>query len=474
MPEQPHFRLDIANLVRGLQVLSFSGTEGISQLFAFELEVLIDNPELDLHSLMYRAVFLHFMGSKSGMHGQIHGAVRSHFRPGPACYRLTVGPRLACLGQRYNPRVFQHMTVPQIIGRVLLEHGIRDDSYRFDLKAECAVRNYCAQYRESDLQLVQRLCSEEGIHFHFQHSPQGHKLVFGDGLRGFRRSSMANYSGIPEQAGVSRFSVEASGPARSTDRSHQMADGESTLAFVAAGHLLPLKGHPTVEFNHLWLVTAVEHRGFDPRQLGARRSSDAALYVNRFKATPWEIGFRPERVARPPVPAVQRASIVGVAGAPVIQDSIGRIKARLDWGYQGGGASYGECWLPVAPQLVSILRGGMQVLVSLVDQDPDRPMITARHSPPEHTAVDRFCSAPSINAVEVNGSPKQLIGDQRRVQLEGGPCISYEDGSRWSVRVGDSSVSLDTSGLKLVSPKILFTPGDPATPKVPKPVDEAE
>jgi type VI secretion system secreted protein VgrG len=33
------------------------------------------------------------------------------------------------------------------------------------------------QYDESDLHFIQRLCEEEGIHFHFQHSASGHKLA---------------------------------------------------------------------------------------------------------------------------------------------------------------------------------------------------------------------------------------------------------------------------------------------------------
>ncbi|MBV7515941.1 contractile injection system protein, VgrG/Pvc8 family, partial [Pseudomonas sp. PDM25] len=41
-------------------------------------------------------------------------------------------------------------------------------------------REYCTQYEESDFQLIQRLCSEEGIAWHHQHSPDGHQLVFTD------------------------------------------------------------------------------------------------------------------------------------------------------------------------------------------------------------------------------------------------------------------------------------------------------
>ncbi|RML87956.1 Rhs element Vgr protein, partial [Pseudomonas syringae pv. maculicola] len=41
-------------------------------------------------------------------------------------------------------------------------------------------RDYCVQYDETDLHFVQRLCEEEGVHYHFQHSQEGHVLVFGD------------------------------------------------------------------------------------------------------------------------------------------------------------------------------------------------------------------------------------------------------------------------------------------------------
>jgi len=52
---------------------------------------------------------------------------------------------------------------------------------------------------------------------------------------------------------------------------------------------------------------------------------------------------------------------------------------------------------------------------------------------------------------------QQFIGDEQCVQVDGGPRISYEAGSTWSVSVGDSSIQLDASGLKLVSPRILFS-----------------
>jgi type VI secretion system secreted protein VgrG len=445
---EPLFRLDIANLFRGLPVLSFSGRQAVSEPFAFELEVLVDSPGLDPHSLMYRTAFLAFKGRAVGIHGQIQGVQRSHFRPGPVCYQLTLGPRLACLGQRYTPRIFQQMTAPQIIRQVLLEHGIRDDSFRFDFKAECPVREYCAQYRESDLQLLQRLCAEEGLHYHFQHSPRDHLLVFGDGLRGLRRMSTANFQIAPRQAGVTRFWVNKVTSNRAGRRSLQRAEGESTLPFIAAGHLLPLKGHPQAEWNRLWLVTEVEHRGFDLRQSGSSAGREAALYLNRFQAMSWEVGFKPDPVSRA-MPQWQLARVLGPLGEVVEGDAQGRLPAQFDWGAQA--------WLPVDPALVDTLRGGTRVAVSFIQGDAGRPLIGARLWHPE---VDEADPLAPTGHVQVRLGLPTVVGDDPCILLPGGPLIACHGDSELSLRVGDSTLRIDAGGATLSSRQILFAAGD--------------
>jgi uncharacterized protein involved in type VI secretion and phage assembly len=64
---------------------------------------------------------------------------------------------------------------------VLQENGIVESGYQF-LRGPTVYpnRDYCVQYDESDLHFAQRLCEEEGIHYHFQHSTKGHALVLGD------------------------------------------------------------------------------------------------------------------------------------------------------------------------------------------------------------------------------------------------------------------------------------------------------
>ena len=59
--------------------------------------------------------------------------------------------------------------------------GCPPDSYRFELATgHYPLRPFCIQYEESDLALLQRLCEEEGIHYHFEHQRDGHVLVLAD------------------------------------------------------------------------------------------------------------------------------------------------------------------------------------------------------------------------------------------------------------------------------------------------------
>ena len=186
---QTHFSLHIEGIEHDLQILEFSGREAISQPYRFELELVCERPDIDLESLLQQSAFLAFAGSGAGIHGQIHHAAQGESGKRLTRYRLVLVPRLAYLTHRTNQRIFQHLSVPQIIARVLEEHGIlAGDSHRFDLGPVIyPERDYCVQYDETDLHFIQRLCEEEGIHYHFRHSETGHMLVFGDDQTVFRR-----------------------------------------------------------------------------------------------------------------------------------------------------------------------------------------------------------------------------------------------------------------------------------------------
>ncbi len=463
---EPIFRLDIPNLPHTLNVLSFTGTEAISQPFAFELEVVSECSDLDLQSLMFRSAWLSFADSKSGINGQIHGAGHSRRGPNLGQYRLSLGPRLACLGQRFNQRIFQCLSAPQIIARILKEHGIRDDAQRFELNGSYPERTYCAQYHESDLQFVQRLCEEEGIHYHFQHCERRHVLVFGDSQGGFRRGPSCYFQTAITGHRVHRFTVKGDGSPAHHPRTEQRAQGESTSPALRAGQLLPLSGHPFGDWNHLWLLTEIRHRGnqvhvFDELSIGV--VGPRLPYSNQFLATPWEVGFRPRVSAqRPRMFGVQRAQVVGPIVDRVYSDPLGRISVRFDWGHQGDGAHYATCWLPVSPALADALpRVGMHVLVSFVDADPDQPLVTA--CLPSSDALPLAALAESVEApAPVEGAlrmrldPRTFVSAGQQIELSDGITLTFENSSELQFSVGSSSVRLGKDGLRLCSEQIIF------------------
>ena len=80
---ETHFSLTVEDYAGDLQVLSFSGTEGISQPYRFDLELVSENPDLDLEKLLHKQAFLAFDPKGSGIHGQIYRVCLLYTSPSP-------------------------------------------------------------------------------------------------------------------------------------------------------------------------------------------------------------------------------------------------------------------------------------------------------------------------------------------------------------------------------------------------------
>lgn len=358
---EPSFRLDIAGLPDSFEVLAFTGSEAISEPFAFDVDLLNDDPTLDLASLLYRSAFLHFGPQGEGIHGQLLGLVQLGHGAEPRLCRARLGPRLACLAQRFNQRIFSDRSVPQILAQVLKEHGIAGKDRRFDLSGDYPPRDFCTQYRESDLQFLQRLCAQERLHYYFEHRVRGHCLVFGDGLGQFRHGEESVFQGESERPGVHRFKLHGCG---------QIAEGQTNLATLRSGQLMPLSGHPCADWNRLWLLTHVEHQG---------GQEPAFFYRNQLRVVAQEVPFMAAHsVGKPRMHSVQRAWVVDVGESR--PDPSRPVAVQFDWLYQGEGAAPSHCWLPLAPGLEGTgampLSDGAQVLVSFIEGDPDQPLIS--------------------------------------------------------------------------------------------------
>ncbi len=320
---QTHFSLTIDGVAHDLQVLEFKGFEALSQPFVFTLELVSEQPDLDLQGLLHQRAFLALSSQGNGIHAYIHQAGRGESGKRLTRYQLILRPQLAYLAHRTNQRIFQQLSVAEIIASILQEHGIMQGAYKFQLDASHPKRDYCVQYDESDLHFVQRLCEEEGIHYHFQHSQNGHVLVFADDQTAFPRLAPVAYqqdSGlVADDPVVKRFGLrlatrtsrvtrrdydfekprlqlEASHkgetkpdledydyPGRFTDRTrgkhlsqralerhradYQLAEGQSDQPMLLSGHFLELTAHPRADWNQLWLLNEIHHEGKQPQVL---------------------------------------------------------------------------------------------------------------------------------------------------------------------------------------------------------------
>ncbi|MFJ4345248.1 type VI secretion system tip protein TssI/VgrG [Pseudomonas sp. NPDC089401] len=323
-------RFIVGTTPNDLQVLSFSGREEISCVYGFDIELVSEQAELALEALLNQPAYLAFDDQGNGVHGVVSGVRQGASGTRLSHYHVHLAPQLARLALRRNHRIFQQRTVAQVIARLLEEHGILADAYRFQLAEPFEAREYCVQYAESDLAFIERLCQEEGLHYHFVHSPQGHLLVFADHQSHFPRLANAvpfmppaglqadgpvvQAFGIALQTTVSRVelrdhdfrkaaaqlayaSCDQSGEAapalehydypgglrqtlaqrrgsalskRTLERcriDHRQAKGDSDAPALVSGHLLRLTGHPRADCNDLWLLTSIRHEGSQPQVL---------------------------------------------------------------------------------------------------------------------------------------------------------------------------------------------------------------
>jgi type VI secretion system secreted protein VgrG len=158
---------------------SFTGSEGISRLFSFQLELLSENHRISFERILGQPISFGVSGSEGDEPRCFHGVVTS-FAQLPdtarlARYRAVVSPRLWTLTRKQNCRIFQGQSATDIISTVL--QGV---DFTLELQGSPDTREYCVQYRETDFDFISRLMEEEGLFYFFRFERGAHKLVVAD------------------------------------------------------------------------------------------------------------------------------------------------------------------------------------------------------------------------------------------------------------------------------------------------------
>jgi type VI secretion system secreted protein VgrG len=161
----------------------------------------------------------------------------------------------------------------------------------------------------------------------------------------------------------------------------EVAHATSELTLASPGLRFEVSGHPHDELDREWLVVAVRHEG---QAAGDGGGDDGGVeYVNHLELIPADVDWRPRRTQwKRRVHSVMTATVVGPSGEEIHTDVHGRIKVQFHWDREGERDDHSSCFLrsmqPWAGQgwgFVFLPRIGMEVVVTFVDGDIDRPLV---------------------------------------------------------------------------------------------------
>jgi type VI secretion system secreted protein VgrG len=162
-----------------LLLTGFRGHEGISQLFSFQLEMLAERgTELHFDKILGESVTVELRlvnGDKRYFNGLVRSfsqGVRDEFF---IKFRAEVVPKLWLLTKKIRCRIFQQLSVPDILRQVFTGLDVN-----YQIAGTYYPRDYCVQYRESDFDFASRLMEEEGIYYFFKHADGSHQLIVTD------------------------------------------------------------------------------------------------------------------------------------------------------------------------------------------------------------------------------------------------------------------------------------------------------
>lgn len=170
-----------------LLLTGFRGHETISQLFRFHLDLLAEaDSDVRFDRIVGQNVTIemplaseekrYFSGLvKTFSQGARDRLTQDGFDGTFVHFRAELVPKLWLLTKKIRSRIFQHVTVPDILRQVFSGFDVA-----FEISGAYFPRDYCVQYRESDFDFASRLMEEEGIYYFFRHADSSHQMVVVD------------------------------------------------------------------------------------------------------------------------------------------------------------------------------------------------------------------------------------------------------------------------------------------------------
>lgn len=438
-PDREHVELFIEGIE--LLVVMMEGFEKVSTLFSFTLTAdttPLTPPPFDLIGRPCEMTLHDGYGTLRSLAGLVAEAERVVRDDGTCELSLVMRPAVYPLSLSRDSRVFNDMSVPQIVDEVMKKTQAK---HRWELSDSYRTRVYTAQYREDDWTFISRLLEEEGIYYWFDHEGAETVVVFSDDSRSapeltggaaiefvIDRGMLANKETIHELAAEAhatptKFTVgsfDEQNPQLKVEASqgegvHEMYDapgggpidpavcakkaqirleyskchrasesGNGNSVRIEPGRALVLYNHPL--FDGRYFVTEVRYQA---RQRRMFQSAATGGYECHFELVSSNLRFRPPEDS--PVvkqAGIQSGRVTGPPGEEIHIDARGRARVQLHWDREGGWDDEAGKWMRSAQRGVasSMLypRVGWNVMTFMEEGNVDAPTILSRVHDAEH------------------------------------------------------------------------------------------
>lgn len=168
---------------RTLLIESLTGRSAMSEPFAFQLSLMSQNANIDLKDLMGKNVAVSVQqadGSEHFINGYVNSFAATRSDGGFAFYHAEVVPWTAYLKRRVNSRIFQDMTVFEVLDTIFAGDYGGLARYEYRTSKTYPSESYIVQYDETDDNFTSRLMEKAGLFYYFEHSASGHTMVISD------------------------------------------------------------------------------------------------------------------------------------------------------------------------------------------------------------------------------------------------------------------------------------------------------
>lgn len=436
--QKKHFLHWNGAIASDLLLLSVSGREIVSKPFCYEVRSMTTLKEQEIAKLHGKAVSCQI---GDGLHNlpqrYLHGIV-THIQSerdanGQTVCTFRLEPTFALLQLGRSTRVWQNMTVPDLVRQLLGEHKI--NQVDLQLRQTYQKREYCVQYRESDFDFISRILEEEGIYYFFKHQENQHQMVLVDHPAGHPSAKVGtlpwhhqgqiltpgnidNWSAhsalIASEIKQSGYSMEkAAGVFDSVDSVSKMQsvdhinitdvtpfaeraqltrkvknvmealetnaqryDATVNAHWLSCGEVFTFTDHPTDNDSYRIQSLSLEATNNFESSTGGYRCEIQSLRNS--------VKWRPVCTHVPPeIAGVLIAKVVGPSSEEIHTDEFGRIKIQFPWDTENKNDDTSSCWVRISQPWSGskfgfqfIPRIGSEVLVSFIQGNPDFPLVT--------------------------------------------------------------------------------------------------